>query len=104
MQSAARAVRLLSRRRFAIEEYAPGQQTQVFLRVLGRNEYHIMSAVLARGGHEGLRENAYKWDASRWLCLGECGVLLVARSAHEGYAAAPCHAWDIRATLAACAV
>ena len=55
MQSAARALRLVNRRRFALVGYAPGQQTQVFLRVLGRNEYDIRSASLARGRHKSLR-------------------------------------------------
>ena len=54
MESAARVLRLVNRRRFALGGYAPGKQTQVFLRVLGRDEYHIMSAVLARGRHKSL--------------------------------------------------
>ena len=55
MESAARALRLVNRRRFALGGYAPGQQTQVFLRVLGRDEYHITSAVLAGGRPKSMR-------------------------------------------------
>ena len=71
MESAARVLRLVNRRRFALGGYAPGQQTQVFLRVLGRNEYHIMSAVLARGRHKRLKLSDENLDEliEGWVAL-----------------------------------
>ena len=71
MQSAARALRLVNQLRFALGGYAPGQQTQVFLRVLGRIEYHIMSAVLARGRRKSLRLSDDNLDEmiGEWVAL-----------------------------------
>lgn len=92
MQSTARALRIMGRRRFAIGGSAPAQQTQVFLRVLDHSAYRIVLALLVRGRRKSLRssgENLREWDAAGWLCLGECAMLLAARNVHKGYAPLP---------------